>query len=511
MINRDFVNIRPDVGVLSVLRHLNYKPWFAIAEFVDNSVQSFLSNRNELKHVDGTTTLKIEIELNADESGRLIVRDNAAGIDQANYPRAFRPAALPLDRSGLSEFGMGMKSAACWFSPWWSVRTSALGELVEKTVTFDIRKIVQDNLEELTIRSQTSLSNTHFTEIVLTNLYRIPKKRTINKIKTHLASIYRIFIRDGLLELYYNGDKLSYIPPNILEAPFYTGTPSESQVWRKELDFDFGMGLRAHGFAAIREQGSTSEAGFALFRRNRLIEGSGDETYRPEYIFKKPNSFIYQRLFGELHLEGFEVSHTKDGFQWDENEQPFLDLLKEHLDSQPLPLLEQAKYYRVREKTKNLKLGSETSVRRTGQSLQRHIAPIIEKQLVGTPVLQDPPFEELPPTKDTITNRKIKIEVSGEKWEIDIEQSNDPAVGDWVSYSDLKREEDTRKIAIRVSLAHPFMIQFGGRNPAQIEPLLRLAVAIILAQITAREAGVKLTDTFRRNINEILKDALSKP
>jgi hypothetical protein len=37
------VSIRPGVGILSVLRHLNYKPWFALAEFVDNAVQSYIS------------------------------------------------------------------------------------------------------------------------------------------------------------------------------------------------------------------------------------------------------------------------------------------------------------------------------------------------------------------------------------------------------------------------------------------------------------------------------------
>ena len=53
-------------------------------------------------------------------------------------------------------------------------------------------------------------------------------------------------------------------------------------------------------------------------------------------------------MFGELHLEGFEVSHTKDGFRWnDEDEQPFLELLREHLDSNDFPLLRQADNYRV--------------------------------------------------------------------------------------------------------------------------------------------------------------------
>jgi hypothetical protein len=49
------VSIRPGVGILSVLRHLNYKPWFAMAEFVDNSLQSFLQNRVQLQKLHGKT------------------------------------------------------------------------------------------------------------------------------------------------------------------------------------------------------------------------------------------------------------------------------------------------------------------------------------------------------------------------------------------------------------------------------------------------------------------------
>ena len=40
------VDIRPGVSVLAVLRHLNYRPWFALSEFVDNAVQSFSQNRD---------------------------------------------------------------------------------------------------------------------------------------------------------------------------------------------------------------------------------------------------------------------------------------------------------------------------------------------------------------------------------------------------------------------------------------------------------------------------------
>ena len=120
------VNIRPSVSVLSVLKYLNYKPWFALAEFVDNAIQSASTNLQQLRATDGDRyRLRVQIEIKAEDGGQIVIRDNAAGIALADFPRAFRPADIPPDRSGLSEFGMGMKSAACWFAPTWMVRTSA--------------------------------------------------------------------------------------------------------------------------------------------------------------------------------------------------------------------------------------------------------------------------------------------------------------------------------------------------------------------------------------------------
>src|SRR5687768_9998541 len=116
------VNIRPGVSVLSVFRHLNYKPWYAVAEFVDNALQSYLTNLAELQSLHGDTLkLRVDIELDSTDGGQLTVRDNAAGIHSRDYDRAFKAAAIPPDRTGLSEFGVGMKSAACWFGNEWSV------------------------------------------------------------------------------------------------------------------------------------------------------------------------------------------------------------------------------------------------------------------------------------------------------------------------------------------------------------------------------------------------------
>lgn len=507
------VNIRPGVSVLSVLSHLNYRPWFALAEFVDNALQSYASSRDAILKLDcNALPLRVDIEIDGSDGGRIVVRDNAAGIAEADFPRAFRPAELPPDRSGLCEFGMGMKSAACWFSPRWEVRTSALGEPVERSVSFDIQQIVRDSVDELAVKSEISRPEVHFTEIILTDLHHIPVGRTQGKIRSHLQDIYRIFARDGILNLRLNGDDLVYEPPEILVAPHFRSPKGQPIEWRKEFDFDFGEGLRAHGFAAIRKRASTSQAGFALFRRNRLIQGSADEGYRPELIFGKPNTFPYQRVFGEIHLEGFGVSHTKDGFQWDENEQPFLELLREELTGKELPLLQQAREYRVERSPQDYRRGAEQATQRTCEAIRDHVPPVLDELLSENDV---PPLHENLPDAETISHRVIDVDLHGQPWRIVVELSTDPAVGPWLELTDgVLREEhevdsvNRRLIGMRLSLVHPFMQRFSGTDCEEIEPVLRIAAAIGLAEVAARDAGVRNAGAVRRNINELLRNAL---
>jgi hypothetical protein len=510
------INIRPGVSILSVLRHLNYRPWYAMAEFVDNSLQSYLDYRADLHAIERAGyRLNVEIELDDRDGGRIIVRDNAAGIHERDYSRAFRPAEIPPDRSGLSEFGMGMKSAACWLGRSWSVRTSALGEAVERTVLFDIDTIVHDRQEELAVRAEESKPETHFTEITISNLYRIPQGRTVGKIKDHLASIYRVFLRKELLELRFDGDVLTFPEVRVLQAPYYRDHGGETFTWKKDILLDFGLGWRATGFAAIRETASTSGAGFSLFRRDRLIQGSGDEGYRPEVIFGKSNSFTYQRLFGELYLEGFDVTHTKDGFRWNEAEDIFVDYLKAELDKPPLRLLDQSEGHRVRRKPDEAAQGAESAARRTAEAIQRDVPPILERQLNASPDSAAPPVV-LPVAQPMASRREIDVELHGQPWKILLELAADPAIGDWLTVSDRPalpagRGREVRQLAVRISLAHPFMDRFAASDPDRIEGIIRVAAALGLAETAAREAGVQMAGTIRRNVNELLRNGLSGP
>ena len=504
------VDIRPGVSVLAVLRHLNYRPWYALSEFVDNSVQSFTEHREELRKVHRESfKLRVDIDLDAASPPRISIRDNAAGIFEPEYGRAFRPAATPPNRTGLAEFGMGMKSAACWYAPRWTVRTSALGDPVERVVRFDIENIVNDAIEELTIQETRVEPESHYTEIVLEDVFHLPVGRTISKLKEHLTDIYRAFMRDGILELRFNGDPLEYRQPKILRTAYFKNAEGPVREWRKPIEFDFGNGLSVRGFAALRETANTAKAGFSLFRRGRVIQGSGDEGYRPNRIFGSTNSYRYQRLFGELHLEGFEVSHTKDGFRWDDNEQPFLELLREHLDAEELPLLKQAEGHRVKVARAQLTTSARQAVANTSQALESRLPQMIPAVADAEPV--DTSSAE-PPQISTLASRRFDIRFRDKQWAINVELTDDPAQGSWLDVTDAAPSlEQSRCLNIRVSMVHPFMVRFAQTDPEDVEALLRVAAAIAVAEVLARDAGVRKAGTVRRNVNDILRGALAEP
>jgi hypothetical protein len=507
------VNIRPGVSMLSVLKNLKYTYWHAIAEFVDNAVQSYLANQVALRAADPSARpLTVDIDLITRDGGTLTIRDNAAGIAKAEFPRAFKPAELPADRTGLSEFGMGMKAAACWCAHSWTVRTKPLGDPKEYAINFNIAEIVASQQEELDVLEGLAVSATHHgTEVRLQGLYQAPVGPTLRKIKQHLADIYRDFVRRGELVLKFNRDELLYDEPAILVAPYFRDANGPSRRWRKDIDFDFGNGLRAHGFAAIRETASLSRAGFSLFRRGRVIQGSGDEGYRPEQIFRKSNSFEYQRVFGELHLEGFQVAHTKDGFRWDDNEETFLELLKDHLSGDELPLLQQARGYRVGERREDLQAGAEEVGANVAQVLAQNAASVVAE--LRDDQTEDPIPATLP-AAELLTSRVIELVHPPWTWVVTVELTANPNA-DWLEIAEEPSRPDRdqrRTLGLRVSLAHPFMQRFAGSDPEVIEPFVRVAVALALGEVIARErAEPRAFGRVRENVNELLRRVLSAP
>ncbi len=515
------VTIRPEVSVLGVFRHLNYRPWFAAAEFVDNAIQSFQDHQEELTRIDGPTgKLKVKVKIDTSDEGFIQVSDNAAGIYSDEWARALRPAEPPPDRSGLAEFGMGMKTAAAWFGRRLTVRSKALGEPVVRQVTLDFNEIIEKRLETVPLETFPAELQEHGTEIIVTGLHRPPYGRTIGKIRDHLTSIYRLFIRDGSMELVFQhgtNPEQRLVPEDvdILVGPRFDDPEGVHETWSKPIDFDFGGGLRAHGFLAIRAVGSTANAGLALFRRKRLIEGSGDETYRPRAIFGASNSYEYQRLFGELTLEGFEISHTKDGFRWEEHEEPFVDLLREYVDAEPLPLIKHARRHRA-----GISRSTEDKLSDDAQSVATETATVLSRELGHSSVDKFVPVDsalpnDLSPSTELFP-ATIELDYRSRKWRVTIEISNDQShMRDWFEVAEHvttnHKNDPIDVIRLRMSLRHPFSERYVGVDYENLELLTRFATGLAIAEITARDAGAKQAGEVRRRFNDLLGTVFSKP
>src|SRR5205807_1418508 len=88
---------------------------------------------------------------------------------------------------------------------------------------------------------------------------------------------------------------------------------------RYKKDFEFQVdGKRVHGWVGILAQGSRETAGFSIIHCGRMIRGYPD-SWRPTSLYGQllgSNDLVNQRLIGEVHLDEFEVSHTKDDILW---------------------------------------------------------------------------------------------------------------------------------------------------------------------------------------------------
>jgi hypothetical protein len=510
----EHVLIRPESSILTVLSHLNYKPWYAIAEFVDNSIQSYVANREELRRREGAG-FKLKIRILFDKDSQTIeISDNAAGIYAKDYKRAFRPAATPDQSTGLSEFGMGMKSAACWFTWTWNVRSKALGETVERSVWFDVKKIADQKIDQLPVSEIPCDEKFHFTVVRLENLgKKFPATRTYIKIRDHLASIYRGFFRAGEVEIYYDQEEtpLAYEQPTVLKASPADGSDRDSVEWIKDIKFKMSGGQTVEGFAGVRKEASTTLAGFALFRRGRLIFGSDDETYRPFEIFGRSNDFRYQRIFGELHLTGFEVSHTKDGFNWAGSEEEFIETLRDRLKEPPLDLLMQAHKYRSRQSLNDLRAPVQQEVKEIAEALNTPKAKKVLNERPNTiPLVFDMPSLGIAPqeTEDFLP-KDFYVDVDNARWLVRLIVDNTPTSNDWIQIrqlGDTAFQNADSGIEITLYAGHPVVANHIGPNLQSLGFMIRLAVALGLSKEKATRSGATF-GPFLYWLNRIMREA----
>lgn len=326
------INIRPTSSVYATYKRLSYQPWTAIAEFVDNSTQSFYDHKQDLLSQKYSEGLTITIDYIEDlvEGDRIEIVDNAFGMEWTDFQRAVVLDKPPQNTSGRNEFGMGLKTAACWFGSLWSVESTQLHSQNKYYTEINIDELGKYKTEEIDVQESMVSQKSHFTKIIIRNLNKkIKGSRTIGKVKELLSSTYREDIRSGYVKIFYNGTLLQF-----KEAPVYVEDLGDKKIeWKKPVTFSIsheGRALDVSGFIAIRIPGSVKDAGFTLIRRGRVIIGGSEGNYRPSELFGDSNSYAWQRLYGELHMDNWPVTQAKDNFDWHNSglEEAFIEQLK---------------------------------------------------------------------------------------------------------------------------------------------------------------------------------------
>jgi hypothetical protein len=504
------VSIKIQTGVYRSFRNLNNKVWFALGEYVDNAVQSFENNKDALKIIHNGK-YQFEVRINIDwENDQIKILDNAAGIDEANFHRAFEPANIPIDSTGLHEFGMGMKTASIWLADVWSVKTASLNELEERFVEFDLDKVLKNEKEVLKVKNIKKNKTVHFTEITLSKLStNAPTAYQMDKIKKHLASIYRKFIRKGELKLFVNDVELIYEDPEILKAPFHSDPSGKSILWKKEINLSLDK-YKVTGFIGILNTMSTSEVnGLSLFRRGRVIEGSHDEKYRPKAISGQIGSPRYKRIFGELELEGFAVSFNKGSFQEQEDLEYLMDALKIEISAKTFDLYTQAQEYRhAKTKDDNVKVAKSiinnikktTKTESLKEKVETSLKEINNKNLATK-------NKQLSKKTTVIETHEEFVTIKGEKYKLKLELITESLITDLYSLQEEKDEFFDRKVTFKINLAHPFFIRYEKfKSEEDYQPIINIIRALVLAELYAPSQGTKGAGNLRLNFNNFIRN-----
>lgn len=340
------MSINFEVGPQIVLsyKRLSYKPWYALAEFIDNSTQAYFDHEDELAPALNQEGQILTVDIKSDNDS-IEINDNSMGMSEEDLKKALAIGIPPDNTTGRSKYGLGMKTAAFWFGNRIKIVTKKLGSPQEITLQLDVEDIA-NGLKEVDIQVKEVMPTLHYTNIIITDLNRRIAYKSKTKVIDYLPSFYRVDISNGKLKLFFNGAPLRWSKDELLNKldTFADGSPASNEV-----DIEVA-GHQVRGWAGVLKKGSRRNAGFSLLQSNRAIK-SWPDSFKNESIFGSQeggsNNLINQRLTGELYVDGFDVSHTKDEILFTDHE---LDELDSKLAETLKPIIH---YANTRRKEKN--------------------------------------------------------------------------------------------------------------------------------------------------------------
>lgn len=514
------LNIQPAASILNVFSRLSYKPWYAIAEFVDNSTQSYISHAEILDRVPGFDKLVVSVKYSP-ITNTLTITDNAYGMEIERFRDAILLDSRNDTQSGRNEFGMGLKTAASWFGNVWRVTSTQYGSSNRYSATVDIPKLKEYSMNSVQIRRDYVAVDTHGTELVIEQVTKkITGSRTIGKIRDLLSSMYRRDINSRNIEIWFNDEPIVFEEYPIL-------TNFRGKRWKKELAFEVTFGGKNYwvtGFVAIMNPGSFPKSGFALFRQNRVVVGGTDSNYKPPQIFGQAQSQRSLKLFGELNMNDFPVNQAKDGFIWDDGlEDAFIDALKsniqEYIEIAEMSIKERANETQYSEQASTeLQQDVATALSNAFSSVESESDVADTTEITTNPVAEEKPKEsdnDVQEYIDTVLHEEIQEEKVGTVRNymvnispvISVELNVQWSIGNkefWINYT----ETSPDVYDVLINIDHPFFMPFS-KDEAFKRVLEKFTLSFILAERQAKLAsdrqGYIPANVIKNYMNQYLK------
>ena len=332
----------------------------------------------------------------------------------------------------------------------------------------------------------------HYTRIEIEDLHRTFRGRSLSSIRDNIASMYRRDIDSGDIAIRWKGESFKWEKDPVFEEE----TPDGDRIrWEKDVQFDVD-GYEVNGKVWIRIPGTARRAGMHLFRRDRLVVGGPGQGYKPAAIFAAPNSFQAQRLVGELNLDNWPITQTKDAFDWDgELENGFVDKLREAV----------SEYVR---KARDIKSDSSTPTTSADGQL---VGDNTRESLSGSDVDSTLAIVETgPPPPSTLPKEELErveraAESSGEPTYIRLGSEGVPTLKVfWLddlpsssihAYFDKPTDDE---LILYINLNHPFVERAISRDPAKLELYSLTLYADVLVESGILEYGKNVpAHTFR--------------
>lgn len=471
------VTIEVGQKIYGRLQDMKNKCSHVLAEFVDNALQSYKDHKSELESLKPEYKLKVEIDFwwGDEENPTITIKDNAFGIDREHFVNAFKLANTPEDTSGLNEFGIGMKTAALWLGNKWDLTSTAYGESVKRSVVFDLDEVQRDELKRLPVTEDITDESEHFTIIKISRLTEnAPSMKSLKKIKNELSSLYRQQLRTSEMILSVNNEQLTYNDPEILVAPDAKNPLSAPIRWYKNIDFKFFGKYRAKGFIAILKNIDSTKNGIVLLRRGRVIVGEdANNRYFPKSLCGSVGTFRFKRIFGELELEGFEVTFNKNGIKETEDLEALMEALKGEIHQKNFDLYAQAEDYRLDEQAKQIK--KIVRAHETSKSKDKRYAPTIDVNKIDKTFNSDMPVVE----PASLGQYEDHFKVGETRYTMRVKFVNGADYRDllWID----SRQKDNKILDCMINTGHPFF-QVFKIDEATIALLKTFAMAKFTAQ-----------------------------